>query len=114
MSTQTAKVTCDGCGACCRHMRSPPHLVFFVDGEWRPIDGAEEDFALLMAAPEEARRLKAQRLFEPLDVTPEEAPCVWLDEGGRCRFYAHRPTVCRDFELGSEDCLRVRRLYQIQ
>jgi Fe-S-cluster containining protein len=35
-------------------------------------------------------------------------PCIWLEPDGTCRHYDHRPLVCRDFEVGGEDCLRFR------
>ncbi len=39
----------------------------------------------------------------------EPGPCCWLDPTTRkCRWYEHRPEICRDFELGGESCLRKR------
>ena len=42
--------------------------------------------------------------------------CVAL-EGGlrncRCTIYDQRPTLCREFEAGSEDCLEARRRHGI-
>jgi Fe-S-cluster containining protein len=35
-------------------------------------------------------------------------PCSWL-VGGQCKHYQHRPEVCRQFELGGEECLEIRR-----
>jgi Fe-S-cluster containining protein len=36
---------------------------------------------------------------------PAGLPCCWLDlETKRCRWYEHRPTVCRDFEVRSVEC----------
>jgi Fe-S-cluster containining protein len=35
-------------------------------------------------------------------------PCFWLMPEGTCRHYEHRPEVCREFEVGGEDCLRIR------
>ena len=40
--------------------------------------------------------------------------CLWLDEAtGRCKYYEHRPILCREFELGGDVCLSVRKLYHI-
>lgn len=37
-------------------------------------------------------------------------PCIWLNRvTGQCRDYEMRPPVCREFEMGGEDCLRLRR-----
>ena len=37
------------------------------------------------------------------------APCFWMDrETRKCRHYEQRPEVCRQFELGGEDCLAMR------
>ncbi len=39
----------------------------------------------------------------------EDGLCAALDRATfRCRIYAHRPTICRDFEMGSDDCIEVR------
>ena len=36
-------------------------------------------------------------------------PCFWLDsETKKCLHYEHRPEVCRDFELDSRHCRRMR------
>jgi Fe-S-cluster containining protein len=39
----------------------------------------------------------------------DDEPCIWFDqETRRCKHYEYRPELCRDFEVGEEDCLRVR------
>ncbi len=36
--------------------------------------------------------------------------CAALDRGTMlCGIYEHRPTICRDFEMGGSDCLVERR-----
>ena len=36
--------------------------------------------------------------------------CIWFDpQKKNCRHHEFRPQLCRDFEIGSEACLRVRR-----
>jgi len=106
---------CDGCGACCMAMRTPPFLIFWPHGEDQPLapDGQRGsdpvDYAFLMGAPEEARRIMRERLLTPHDSVPDEAPCSWLDlETKRCRFHEHRPELCRDFPVGGDGCLRNR------
>ena len=103
---------CQGCGQCCMHMRTPPHCVPVKDGAFvhpsevfanETRDDDDFDFALLMAAPQEARDLAMQKMFD--DDAPENDPCAWFDEETkRCRFYRFRPLVCRDFAVGSEPC----------
>ncbi|MBM3956593.1 MAG: hypothetical protein FJ313_00900 [Gemmatimonadetes bacterium] len=39
---------------------------------------------------------------------PDGVPCFWLEDG-RCRHYAHRPAVCRNFRPGSLGCLDWRK-----
>lgn len=104
-------VTCEGCGQCCMHMRSPPSVVLWENGQpvLRASNGIEsdpDDYAWLMAAPEEARRIKYERMDSD---APDECPCCWLDlDTKQCRFYEFRPGVCRDFEMGSPECLAYR------
>ena len=36
-------------------------------------------------------------------------PCYWLDQDTkRCKHHDRRPAVCRDFEIGGDDCRRLR------
>jgi Fe-S-cluster containining protein len=45
----------------------------------------------------------------------EDQACLWLDrETMRCRYHALRPSFCRDFEVGSDDCLDVRDQFEIE
>jgi uncharacterized protein len=103
---------CDGCSACCRHMRQPPFIIVLDDDgraisekpgdEWCDLEA--ENFN---AMPAVARHEYWERHESD---APEECPCVWLDEqNNRCRFHEHRPGICRDFEIGSEECLNHRR-----
>lgn len=40
--------------------------------------------------------------------------CCWYDaDQQRCKHHEHRPNVCRDFEVGSDDCLAWRDVYAI-
>ena len=91
------------------HMGSPPHTVFYRDGQLQPPDDEyDNDYNFLMAAPQEARDLA----YASLDRDEEEVPCCWLDlQTKQCRFYEFRPDICRDFEVGSEACIGSRRLY---
>jgi len=42
-------------------------------------------------------------------------PCLWFDaEMRRCRHYEHRPDICREFEIGSKECLAWRQRYNAE
>lgn len=45
----------------------------------------------------------------PDDDAPGCGPCSWLGPDKACQHYTHRPEVCRQFEMGGEDCLEIRR-----
>jgi Fe-S-cluster containining protein len=111
-------VTCDGCGACCMHMGTPPgYVAFFVchfDGTIGPapwIKGTDEE-ANFAGLPDGAKReladyYAAVRAGHTPDRTKDaDTPCLWFDEQTRrCRHHEHRPEVCRGFVVGSEACL---------
>ena len=95
------QVTCDGCGACCLRMGYPPFTGMYNHAAKR---GDPEWLALPVDLAAEARQGAVDGRGDA------ELPCVWLDlETRRCRNYDRRPSICREFEMGSEDCLRHRR-----
>lgn len=101
---------CEGCGACCMHMTSPPFGVYWIDGKPTLMgedDYSQYEFALISAAPQEARDLMGRAL----DIEDDrEIPCTWFDlETKKCRFHQFRPGVCRDFEVGGESCVATRK-----
>jgi len=83
-------VSCNGCGACCDQQGTSP----FMPDEYD-------------ALPDE---LKWDRgTSEHDDRYDRGLPCLWYDAGTRsCLHYDVRPDVCREFERGGEDCLRMR------
>ncbi len=91
-----AKVTsCDNCGACCLGMDIP---LFSL-----------EEFQQL---PEEL----AQEIDEAIDAGLSDLgnSCLWFDQATKtCKHYEHRPEVCREFGVGSEDCMRRRRAEEV-
>lgn len=97
--------SCEGCGACCRVVTSPPfRRVFDGEGEdaWERLRWDRPDLMAEILADDRARRKQGLPSFG--------TPCLWLDtEGLRCRNYDHRPRACRDFELGGDDCRDARR-----
>jgi Fe-S-cluster containining protein len=81
-------LTCTGCGACCHLQRHPPFMPTELDA--LPPDLAAE----LQAAIDRDKR--------------KTGPCLWLTADKQCGHYQRRPEVCRQFELGGEDCLLTR------
>jgi uncharacterized protein len=106
--------SCEGCGACCTYVGSPPGYALFCPPPGRRLldwTKGTPDHALWLAMP---RRLRAElrayyaRCLAEGDGRDGE-PCVWFDEDTRrCKHHEHRPSVCREFEVGGEDCRRVR------
>jgi len=97
--------TCEGCGACCRVVTTPPfRRVFEETGEeaWERLRWDRPDLRLEIIAAEKARKLAGEPSFG--------SPCLWLDDRtGRCRHYELRPRACREFPLGGVDCRDARR-----
>ena len=85
-NVQLPILNCDHCGACCHLQPAPPYM------------------------PTELDVLPRHLLAELQAARPGDGkgPCFWLTSENRCRHYEHRPEVCRQFELGGEDCLAVR------
>lgn len=103
---------CVGCGACCRHMGSPPMYALFhpppgqrIAESWQQ----DEDYITWSQMPAELRSeldayYQARRARSSAD--PDyETPCFWYDhERHCCKHYEHRPSICREFEPGCEAC----------
>jgi len=87
---------CRGCGACCAYSDSWP--AFIGDGDSAGIPDEFVDF-------EHARMQCHDRRCSAL-----------VGEIGRraqCAVYADRPLVCREFQAGSDDCIMVRRSFDL-
>jgi len=92
--------SCEGCGACCMEMGSPPFDSFpSEDGGASEIDCLPPH---VLAEYEAGMRIRREDGF------PDGVPCFWLDADRRCQYYEHRPSVCRLFARGSADCLAWR------
>lgn len=108
MGMELPVVSCEDCGACCTHIRTPPFVFCFVDGRPIPMDGDDEfeDGKTFLSAPTEAHHAFVDGLK---DNRPEESPCSWWDQDTkRCRWYGHRPAICREYEVGGESCFGAR------
>ena len=66
------------------------------------------------ALPDHLRRELEMVLTEEKDSgVTMDGPCIWLDpDSRRCRHHEYRPSVCREFEIGSQECLDWRRTYR--
>ncbi len=78
-----APASCEGCGACCRGWE--------IEVWWSDV------------VP--LRLRKEDRLLGPV-MRQRQGACIALTRDGRCSIYEDRPLVCRDFQRGSEECLR--------
>lgn len=106
--------TCENCCACCMEQSSPPgYVVLLTNSDAWP---DERDAQRLLHAPPEAKRILEDYLVcLKRGEFRGEQPCVWLDrEQNCCRFYEFRPTICREFEAGSEECHSWRDIYQLE
>lgn len=84
-------VSCDDCGVCCLHLRTPPFLDYEIPHV--PVE--------LMAEVDAENAL--HQTYDP------DGPCIWFDVSlKRCKHHEHKPDVCRDFLVGGEDCLNLR------
>jgi Fe-S-cluster containining protein len=104
-------VDCDGCGACCRTMGAPPgYVVVVMNPEaWPQYTGDHERVDSL---PDEAKSELLDHISS--DLWAEGDPCLWLDQNtGRCRWYEYRPSVCREFRVGSPECLAWRDRFDV-
>jgi len=97
--------SCDGCGACCHVVTSPPfHRDFDECGEdaWERLKWDRPDLLEEILANYQARRTNRGPFYG--------TPCIWYDlETRRCRHYDFHPLACRVFERGGQDCHDARR-----
>lgn len=101
-------MNCNNCGACCFEQGSPPGYAVVVlnPQDWPEWTG---DHARVAALPDDARA----ELLTGITDDPD-GPCCWLDlTTNRCRWYEHRPQICRDLDVGSEGCRVWRDEYNI-
>lgn len=92
--------SCDGCGLCCEGIGSP--VLLYVS---RPELSGEHPFRPAELPAELIVEIDEHFLGMSRGQEPQER-CLWFDPATRrCRHYAWRPQVCRDYELGGDACL---------
>lgn len=95
--------SCESCGLCCEGIGSP--IVVYASRGSRSADPAlrPADLPTELLAEIDEHFSGLHRGQEP-----QEA-CLWFDRAERrCRHYEWRPQVCRDYELGGDECLARR------
>ena len=97
---------CEGCGVCCLHMGYPTYI---RESDTGPGEPAWQD----LPANLKQELLRDIERYEPPAAGQLDGPCTWFDQQTRrCKHHQHRPQVCRDFQVGSRNCLDWRRHYQ--
>ncbi|MBY0309403.1 MAG: YkgJ family cysteine cluster protein [Phycisphaerales bacterium] len=95
--------SCEECGLCCEGIGSPV-LLYASRGDAL----LEHPFRPPGLPAELIREIDDQFLGLNRGEEPQAA-CLWYDrENRRCRHYAWRPQVCRDYELAGDACLARR------
>jgi len=100
-------ISCDDCGLCCEGQGMPPGYQLMLSALGDSLQPDDEDKLRWQDVPEEAlfpiviymAGVASGEIRDP-------GPCCWLDPvTRRCRWYEHRPQICRDYEMGGESCL---------
>ena len=95
---------------------SPPGYVLLLSREDNDEWPDQKDIGRLANLPPEARHILKKYMDRLMGKnSPKgEQPCCWLDLNTmECRFYEHRPQICRDLELGDDSCRAWRHRYQV-
>ena len=109
---------CGGCGKCCRGIGLPPFEAANPDFGPQPVvtrgmtvtqfEDAVFDTELFVLMPPELRLAHAELVLGTSE-DPSGTPCGWYDAvADRCRHHEWRPSTCRRFEPGGEDCVKLR------
>jgi Fe-S-cluster containining protein len=85
-------INCDDCGKCCKHIGFPPFIYHEI---------------LNLPTDLQSQIMPLYHNRQELEISKQR--CIWLDANNRCSNYDHRPKVCRDFEVGEEACLQLRK-----
>lgn len=99
MTLAVDPLDCTRCGACCAALR-----VDFSIHETEP-EGGHVPQGLCAPLTDHLARMNGT------DHSPPRCAALWgkVGESVRCGIYEWRPSPCREFEAGSDACLRLRR-----
>jgi len=87
---------CLACGACCAYSNSWPVFIGDGDSEGIPEDLIDFEHGRMLCYGQRCAALMG------------EIGCR-----AHCSVYNNRPLVCREFQAGSEDCISVRRSFNL-
>jgi len=87
---------CLSCGACCAYSESWPAFIGDGDGEGIPDDLIDFDHGRMWCHGNRCSALAGE-----------------LGNRTQCSVYEKRPLVCREFQPKSEDCIMVRRSFDL-
>lgn len=94
---ETTPYDCAACGACCQCF---PIFASEADSAREPQIKTQS-----LGVDENLRDPEKRYQLFPL---PFHRTCVFLETNKLCRIYETRPTVCRRFEAGSDQCQEAR------
>ena len=110
-------VSCDGCGACCLMQQSPPMYVYWLDMPEDDNNRDDEDWQRANSLPSHLKdelREHRRRLRYGGKPDHDDQACIWLDQSTmKCKHYEHRPSICRDFQVGSDECFGWRETFEV-
>lgn len=87
---------CRDCGACCAYSESWPAFIGDSDGAGIPEEYIDFDHARMQCYGQRCSALAGE-----------------IGRRVHCAVYANRPLVCREFQAGSDDCIMVRRSFDL-
>lgn len=90
------KFDCLACGACCAYSESWPAFIGDGDGDGIPEDLIDFEQGRMLCHGKRCAALAGE-----------------IGSSAQCSVYANRPLVCREFQAGSEDCMMVRRSFDL-
>ena len=87
---------CLACGACCAYSDSWPAFIGEGDCDGIPDDLIDFDNGRMLCHDNRCSALAGE-----------------VGSSAQCSVYERRPLVCREFQSGSEDCIMVRRSFDL-
>ncbi len=87
---------CVACGACCAYSESWPAFIGDGDGDRIPDELIDFEHERMQCYGNRCSALVGN-----------------IGTSAVCSVYQHRPLVCREFQAGSDDCIMVRRSFDL-